>query len=46
MATTHWKFENVDKTLVMYGIVPKTGMYVAQLEFGSGYPQVRLVPIK
>ena len=46
MATTHWKFENVDKTLVMYGIVPKTGMYVAQLDFGSGYPQVRLVPIK
>jgi hypothetical protein len=46
MATTHWKFENVDKTLVMYGIVPKTGMYVAQMDFSTGYPQVRLVPIK
>ncbi|MDK2833682.1 MAG: hypothetical protein PWP14_1786 [Methanolobus sp.] len=46
MATTHWKFENVDKTLVMYGIVPKTGMYVAEMDFSSGYPQVRLVPIK
>jgi predicted ATP-dependent serine protease len=46
MATTHWKFENVDKTLVMYGIVPKTGMYVALMDFSSGYPQVRLIPIK
>ncbi len=46
MATTHWKFENVDKTLVMYGIVPKTGLYVAQMDFSSGYPQVRITPIK
>ncbi len=46
MATTHWKFENVDKTLVMYGIVPKTGLYVAQMTFDAGHPQVRLVPIK
>lgn len=46
MATTHWKFENIDKTLVMYGIVPKTGLYVVEMNFESGYPQVTLSPIK
>ncbi len=46
MATTHWKFENVDKTLVMYGVVPKTGIFVVQMEFVSGYPQVSLIPMK
>ncbi len=46
MATTHWKFENVDKTLVMYGVVPKTGFFAVRMEFMSGYPQVSLVPVK
>ncbi|WP_406659850.1 gas vesicle protein GvpD P-loop domain-containing protein [Methanolobus sp. ZRKC3] len=46
MATTHWKFENVDKSLVMYGIVPKTEMFVVQMDFSAGYPQVKLVPVK
>ncbi|WP_319508465.1 gas vesicle protein GvpD P-loop domain-containing protein [uncultured Methanolobus sp.] len=46
MATTHWKFENVDKTLVMYGVVPKTGIFAVQMEFVHGYPQVRLIPMK
>ena len=46
MATTHWKFENVDKTLVMYGVVPKTGIFVVQMEFVSGYPQVSLISMK
>ncbi|WP_406671058.1 gas vesicle protein GvpD P-loop domain-containing protein [Methanolobus sp. ZRKC4] len=46
MATTHWKFENVDKTLVVYGVVPKTGIFAVQMEFVQGYPQVRLIPMK
>ncbi|WP_340819105.1 gas vesicle protein GvpD P-loop domain-containing protein [Methanolobus sp. WCC4] len=46
MATTHWKFENVDKTLVMYGIVPQTGVFAVQMDFLSGYPQVSLIPMK
>ncbi|HJH29459.1 MAG TPA: AAA family ATPase [Methanosarcinaceae archaeon] len=46
MATTHWKFENIDKTLVMYGIVPKTGLYVVEMNFEFGYPQVTLSPVK
>ena len=46
MATTHWKFENVDRSLVMYGIVPKTGMYVVEMDFEPGYPRVSLTPIK
>ena len=46
MATTHWKFENIDKTLVMYGIVPKTGLYVVDMNFECGYPQVVLSPVK
>ncbi len=46
MATSHWKFENVDKTLVMYGVVPKTSMFAVQMDFSSGFPQVILVPMK
>ena len=46
MATTHWKFENIDKTLVMYGIVPKTGLYIVEINFEFGYPQVILSPVK
>ncbi|SFM88581.1 gas vesicle protein GvpD P-loop domain-containing protein [Methanolobus profundi] len=46
MATTHWKFENVDKTLVMYGVVPRTGVFAVHMEFVSGYPQVSLIPMK
>lgn len=46
MATTHWKFENIDKTLVMYGIVPKTGLYVVEMDFEQGFPQVTLSPVK
>jgi hypothetical protein len=46
MATTHWKFENVDRTLVMYGVVPKTGAFEVKMEFVSGYPQVNLIPMK
>jgi KaiC/GvpD/RAD55 family RecA-like ATPase len=46
MATTHWKFENVDRTLVMYGVVPRTGVFAVEMEFICGYPQVRLIPMK
>ncbi|MCL7410596.1 MAG: hypothetical protein P1P69_00865 [Methanosarcinaceae archaeon] len=46
MATTHWKFENIDKTLVMYGIVPKTGLYVVEMDFEQGFPHVTLSPVK
>lgn len=46
MATTHWKFENIDKTLVMYGIVPKTGLYIVEMNFDFGYPQVTLSPVE
>jgi KaiC/GvpD/RAD55 family RecA-like ATPase len=46
MATTHWKFVNVDKSLVMYGVVPKTELFVVQMDFSAGYPQVKLIPIK
>ena len=46
MATTHWKFENIDKTLVMYGIVPKTGLYVVEMGFEQGFPHVTLSPVK
>lgn len=45
MSTTHWKFENIDKTLVVYGIVPKTGLYVVEMIFEQGFPQVTLSPI-
>jgi len=45
MATTHWKFENVDRSLIMYGIVPKTGVYVVEMDFEPGYPQVTLTPV-
>ena len=46
MATTHWKFENIDKSIVMIGIVPKTGMFIVQMDFSAGCPQVRLIPVK
>ncbi len=46
MATTHWKFENIDKSIVMYGIVPKTELFVVHMDFSTGYPQVELVPVK
>jgi KaiC/GvpD/RAD55 family RecA-like ATPase len=45
MATTHWKFENIDRTLLLYGVVPKTGVYVVEMDFEMGHPQVKLTPV-
>jgi len=30
----------------MYGIVPKTELFVVHMDFSTGYPQVELVPVK
>jgi hypothetical protein len=45
MTTTHWKFENIDRTLLLYGVVPKTGLYVVEMDFDMGHPQVTLTSV-
>jgi len=45
MATTHWKFKNVDNALTMYGIIPTTGMYNVEMNVLDGYPELKLTPI-
>jgi len=46
MATTHFKLENIEGTIVMYGLVPRTEMYAVTVSTEKGYIETRLIPIE
>ena len=46
MATTHFKLENIEGTTVIYGLIPRTEMYVMTVNTEKGYVETRLIPIE
>ena len=46
MATTHFKLENIEGTVVMYGFIPRTEMYAVTVTTEKGYIETHLVPIE
>jgi len=46
MATTYFKLENIEGTIVTYGLIPRTEMYAVTVSTEKGYIETRLVPIE
>jgi len=45
MSDAHIRVENINGTIVMYGIKPKTGLHHLEIETFKGYPLPKLTPI-
>jgi hypothetical protein len=46
LATSYFKIENIGGNIVLYGEIPKTKMYIANLEIAGRNARTRLVPIE
>jgi KaiC/GvpD/RAD55 family RecA-like ATPase len=42
----HMRFEEVDRTLVLYSLNPASELLHVHYDYGAGYPHVRLIPIQ
>jgi len=45
MATTYWKLMLKDKTLLINGIIPQTGLYAMSADLSKGYLKIDFVPV-
>lgn len=45
MSTTHFVVKNVDGAIVVYGVIPRTGIYDVSVDVSKGYNNVKLTPI-
>lgn len=45
MSTTHFVVKNVNGAIVVYGVVPRTGIYNVSVDVSEGYNNVKLTPI-
>ncbi|MDY6959063.1 MAG: hypothetical protein SVK08_07870, partial [Halobacteriota archaeon] len=44
MASTYLKLMSLDRTIILHGIKPETGLYNVDIDTSEGYPELRLTP--